>query len=220
MRIIIIDDDPIVAESLTLIIEKGDARIRVLAQGKSGQEAIALYRQYQPDLLLLDIQMPEMDGLEAGKLILEEFPQAKLLYLTTFLNNEYIITALRIGARGYLMKSSVKQLVPALLAIYSGQRVFGDEIVDKFTLDTSSGTKRNQNIARPIAPHSKFHKLNEKEWKIVQLIAEGMNNKEIAQHLHFSEGTIRNYLSIILEKMEIRDRTQLAVYYYKNLLEY
>ena len=112
MRIAIVDDDALVCESLSTIavqgsLQQGTDLIEVLAVGNNGLEAIEIYEKYQPDILLLDIQMPEMNGLEAAKIILEKYPKAKILFLTTFLDEEYIIQALRMGAKGYLMKSSV-----------------------------------------------------------------------------------------------------------------
>ncbi|HHU53140.1 MAG TPA: response regulator transcription factor [Clostridiaceae bacterium] len=219
MRIIIIDDDALVCESLATIavqgsIQQGTEPIEVLAIGHDGQAAIELYDKFQPDIILLDIRMPELDGLEAGKIILANYPKAKILYLTTFLDEEYIMQALRIGAKGYLMKSSVKNVLPALYAIERGQRVFGDEIIEKIPplLDKAVKNKTDNKIQNNI-----FSVLSETEYTIVELIADGKNNREIADALHFSEGTIRNYLSTILEKLNLRDRTQLAIAYYKQL---
>lgn len=216
MRIAIVDDDALVCESLSTIavqgsLQQGTDLIEVLAVGNNGLEAIEIYEKYQPDVLLLDIQMPEMNGLDAGKIILEKFPKAKILFLTTFLDEEYIIQALRMGAKGYLMKSSVGSVLPALYAIERGQRVFGDEIVDRLppllNQVAINKTKKRSNY---------FAKLTDSEFTIVELISDGKNNREIAESLHFSEGTIRNYLSTILEKLNLRDRTQLAIAYYKH----
>ncbi|HHT24925.1 MAG TPA: response regulator transcription factor [Clostridiaceae bacterium] len=218
MKIIIIDDDALVCESLATIavhgaIKQGTETIEVLAIGHDGKTAVDLYNKYQPDIILLDIRMPELNGLEAGKIILENHPEAKILYLTTFLDEEYIVQALRIGAKGYLMKSSVKNVLPALYAIERGQRVFGDEIIEKLPplLDQAAKNKTDYQAKNNI-----FSKLSETEHTIVELIADGKNNREIAEALHFSEGTIRNYLSTILEKLNLRDRTQLAITYYKQ----
>lgn len=213
MKIIIIDDDPIVCESLRMITEMGSKKsngeeIIVVAIGHDGNEALSLYHRHQPDILLLDIQMKEKNGLDAAEEVLARYPEAKILFLTTFLDNEYIISALRMGAKGYLVKSDVASVLPALYAIRSKQYVFGDEIIDKLPsllqdnpLDEKAGTF--------------FNDLSEKEWAIVELVGQGLNTKEIASALHFSEGTVRNYLSMILEKLGLRDRTQLAVAYYK-----
>lgn len=221
MKIIIIDDDPIVCSSLKSIIEitgqtlQTSDNIEVVATGLDGTEALTLYETHRPDILLMDIQMKQMSGLDAAKSILDTYPKAKILFLTTFLDESYILDALRIGAKGYLMKTDVSSILPALMAISKGQRVFGDEIVDKIPhmmTETSAGSETNEQIRQ----HSLFSSLSGKEWDITRLVAQGKNNKEIADDLHFSEGTVRNYLSAILEKLDLRDRTQLAVTYYKE----
>lgn len=218
MKIIIIDDDPIVCQSLKMIIEASsnkntDKPIEVLALGYNGIEAIELYSIHKPDIILLDIRMEKMDGIEACKNILNTYPKAKILFLTTFLDDEYIIQALRLGARGYLMKSNVESILPSLYAIEKGQHVYGDEIIEKipgFILNPLENKIKSNS-------HISLNSLTQNEIKIVELVAEGLNNKEISKELHFSEGTIRNYLSQILVKLNLRDRTQLAVHYYKNL---
>lgn len=210
MKLIIIDDDPLVCQGLKTIVEIGSAHendpIQVVAIGHDGTEAIELYAVHQPDLLLLDIRMGEMDGIAAGKIIMSKDPNAKLLYLTTFLDDEYIIESLRLGAKGYLLKTKFESVLPALYAVINGQRVFGDDIVDKIPKFIDS---------KP-SPKGNMSPLSEKEKTIVERVAEGLNNKEIAEITHFSEGTIRNYNSVILEKLNLRDRTQLAIYYYKE----
>ncbi|WP_337999374.1 response regulator transcription factor [Kallipyga gabonensis] len=213
IRIVIVDDDPIVCQSLSLIAESQSKKeglpIRVVAQGNDGKEAVSLYEAHRPDLLLMDIRMKDMDGLEACRLIREKDPEAKVLFLTTFLDDDYIIQALRLGARGYLVKSDVRGLLPAIYAIQEGSRVFGDAIAEK--IPDLINHVPNRLEQRPF-----FHDLTEKEWELVEMVAQGKNNKEMAQALFLSEGTIRNYLSIILEKLDLRDRTQLAVAYYKE----
>lgn len=222
MRIILVDDDPIVCQSLQTIIDlsarqEGLEDVRVVASGRSGEEAIALYRQEKPDILLLDIQMSGMDGLSAAKTILQEDPSARILFLTTFLDEAYILEALRLGAKGYLMKSAASNILPALLAVTAGQRVYGDEIVDQLphllVADSNRLNPPDEEAARQV---SSFASLSDSEWALVKLVAQGQNNRELAQNLHFSEGTVRNYLSQILEKLGLRDRTQLAVQYYKE----
>jgi DNA-binding NarL/FixJ family response regulator len=222
MKIVIVDDDPIVCSSLKSIIEitgrtaqPSNDSFEVVATGLDGTEAVTLYETHRPDILLLDIQMKQMSGLDAAKIILDKHPKAKILFLTTFLDEAYILDALRIGAKGYLMKTDVSSILPALIAISKGQRVFGDEIVDKIPhmmTEAAAGPESEDQIRQ----HSAFSSLSGKEWAITRLVAQGKNNKEIADELHFSEGTVRNYLSTILEKLDLRDRTQLAVTYYKE----
>ncbi|HIR94357.1 MAG TPA: response regulator transcription factor [Candidatus Egerieimonas intestinavium] len=205
MKIIVIDDDSFICLSLKTILQ-ADPEITVSATGTSGQEAIALYRRLHPDILLMDIQMPGMSGLEAGELILQEDPRAKLLFLTTFSDNDYIIQALRIGAKGYLIKQNIDSIAPALKAVLAGQSVFGTEI----------SAKLPDLMSAPAGPSLSSLGLSQREFSILEQVAQGLNNREIADALFLSEGTVRNYLSVILDKLQLRDRTQLAIYYYKN----
>lgn len=204
MKVVIVDDDGIIALSLKTILE-ADSSITVPACGNDGAQAIALYEEHLPDVLLMDIQMKPMDGLTAASHIRSAHPDAKILFLTTFKDDDYIIKALEVGAKGYILKQDFEGILPALKAVMSGQSVFGSEIVSKLP----SLSKKEQ-------AHYEEFQISEKEIEIIQLVAEGMSNKEIAAALYLSEGTVRNYLSSILDKLGLRDRTQLAVYYYKH----
>lgn len=205
MILIIIDDDPFVTGALKILLE-ANPNITVLASGSNGKEAVSLYRRHRPDILLMDIRMEEMDGLTASEQILQEYPDAKILLLTTFSDDEYIIKALLLGAKGYLLKQDYATIVPALEAVASGQTVFGNEIISRIP----SLMQQKESFD--------YHSLdiNDRELEIIRLIAEGLSNKEIASALFLSEGTVRNYLSSILDKLHLRDRTQVAVFYYKH----
>lgn len=205
MRVVLIDDDQLVCMSLKIILE-ADASIEVVAVGNDGSEAVPLYREHTPDVLLMDIRMQKMTGTTALEGLLKEFPDAKVLFLTTFLDDEYIVKALELGAKGYIIKQNFEHIVPALKAVHSGQNVYGNEIISKIPdLIKSSDTFDYA-----------AYDISEKEYEIITLIAEGLSNKEIASNLYLSEGTIRNYLSTILEKLNLRDRTQLAIFYYQH----
>lgn len=205
MNIIIVDDDSLVAGALKTILEINED-INVAATGSDGLEACELYRKYQPDILLMDIRMKNMSGLEAATVVLQEFPQANILLLTTFSDDEYIIKALRLGARGYLLKQDYASILPALRAVFSGQTVFGTEIVSRIPELLQSSTAFDYST----------YGINERELEIIERIANGYSNKEIASELFLSEGTVRNYLSSILDKLSLRDRTQVAVFYYQH----
>lgn len=201
MNIILVDDDPFVALSLKTILE-AQPDLTVVATGSNGQDAIHLYEQHTPDVLLMDIRMEQMNGLEAAGAILGKHPDAKILLLTTFSDDEYILKAIQLGAKGYIIKQAFESIAPALYAVQNGQTVFGEEIMDKIpTLMSSSGN---------LDP-AKFD-LTDKEFSIIELVADGLNNKEIATKLFLSEGTVRNYISNILLKLDLRDRTQLACF--------
>ena len=180
--------------------------MEVLATGANGKEACELYERYEPDVLLMDIRMEKMDGLEASRSILSRHPKANILLLTTFSDDEYIVKALRLGAKGYLLKQDYGSILPALRAVYCGQTVFGTEIVSRIP-DLLQGEKKFD--------YGKYD-INEREFEMIELIANGYSNKEIAAELFLSEGTVRNYLSMILEKLQLRDRTQVAVFYYQH----
>lgn len=207
MKIIIIDDDKIVAVSLKTILED-TGKIEVLELGGSGEEAVELFKLHRPDVMLMDIRMNGMTGLQAGEKILAEDSNAKILYLTTFADDEYIGKALEIGAKGYILKQDFEGIAPALETVMSGQTVFGEAVISRM--------HQHMNRERRICDYLKYD-LNEKEMQLIRLVAEGLSNKEIASDLFLSEGTVRNYLSAILDKLDLRDRTQLAVFYYKNL---
>lgn len=205
MRIVIIDDDKLVVESLKTILE-ADNEIEVSAKGYSGEEAVSLYRSLKPDVLLTDIRMQGMTGLEAAEQILMEYTDAKILFLTTFQDDEYIIKAFQIGAKGYILKQDFASINAAVKAVYMGQRVFGDEIVTRIPMLMSNSKASINN-----------YNLTEKETEIISEVANGLSNKEISEKLFFSEGTVRNYISVILEKLNLRDRTQLAIFWYKHM---
>lgn len=205
MKIVIVDDDTLVSMSLKTILNHSP-QIEVLAVGGNGLEGIALYEEHRPDILLMDIRMEVMSGLEAAEKILSTHPDARILFLTTFSDDEYITQALSIGAKGYILKQNFEGIAPALESVLQGQTVFGEKIMTKIP-----------DLMNTQAPFDyEKYQLTQKEFEIIQLVAEGLSNKEIAQHSFLSEGTVRNYLSVILDKLQLRDRTQLAVFYYKN----
>lgn len=204
MKILIIDDDRLVTNSLKTIVEvKG---IEVAAIGHSGKEAISLYQTYKPDVVLMDIRMEEMNGVDASEAILRDDPNAKILFLTTFQDDEYIIKALHLGVKGYILKQNFDSILPALEAVYMGQNVFNTEIMTRLP-----------DLMQKQKDHAYIEELNEREQHILTLVAKGFNNKEIAKDLFLSEGTVRNYLSLLLEKLQLRDRTQLAIFYYQHI---
>ena len=203
MKLILIDDDCLVVSALKMILES-EPDFEVTASADDGSAAPALYREHRPDVLLMDIRMKQKNGLEAAEEILQEFPSARILLLTTFSDDEYIIKALKLGAAGYLLKQDYHNIIPAIRAAASGQTVFGTEIVSRIP-ELMGAEKETTDY--------KKYGISERELDVIRLIAEGLSNKEIATHLYLSEGTVRNYLTTILDKLNLRDRTQLAVFY-------
>lgn len=207
MRIIIVDDDPLVSASLQIILNN-ESDMEVVATGGSGSEAVALVDAHTPDVLVMDIRMDGMNGLEAGEKILASHPDIKILFLTTFLDDEYINKALRLGAAGYILKQECATLASSVRAVYGGQSVFGSKIVEKLP-DLLNRKERFD--------YSEFG-ITDKEQELISLVADGLSNKEIADRMFLSEGTVRNLMSSVLSKLDLRDRTQLACFYYKNIV--
>lgn len=205
MKVIVVDDDAIVAMSMQTILT-ADGEIEVVALGYDGGQAVELYRKYEPDVLLMDIQMQKISGMEAAERILGEYPDAKIIFLTTFLDDEYVKEALLIGAKGYILKTDFESVLPAIKAVALGQNVFGNEVVVKLPKVIEG---RNDAVYEEKG-------ITDKEKEIIYLVAEGLSNREIADKICLGEGTVRNYISTILEKLNLRDRTQLAVFFYKN----
>ena len=209
MRRVVVDDDQIVAISLKTILES-DKEIEVVACGNDGEDAIELYDRERPDILLMDIQMKRTSGLSAAEQIMEKYPEARILLLTTFSDDEYIIKALDIGVKGYILKQDFDGILPAVKAVYGGQSVFGGEIVSKIPVLSSSNKTEFDFEAYDISP---------KEQEVMAQVALGKSNREIAECLFLSEGTVRNYISSVLEKLSLRDRTQLAVFYLNKVVK-
>lgn len=208
MRIVVVDDDKFVVKSLATILG-AEQDIEVAGTSTSGEEAVALCSQLHPDIVLMDIQMPGKDGLFAAERILEEDPSARIVFLTTFSDDDYIVRALKLGAKGYLIKQDVATIAPALRSVMAGQSVLEGEVLARAATLTAQGM-------RPAHDEVALSGLTEREREVVRAIADGMSNSEIASSLFMSEGTVRNHISSILAKLGLRSRTQIAVYYYRH----
>ena len=216
MRVIIVDDDPIVAKSLSLILSV-EADIEPIATGTRGDDAITLFEECLPDVLLMDIQMPGCDGLSAAEEILSRHPGARIVFLTTFSDDEYIVRALRLGTRGYLIKQDISTIAPALRSVMAGQVVLEGEVLERATTlgarhKSAGGTPQPETLSveGALAP------LTEREREVVRAVADGLDNREIADALCLSAGTVRNHISSILAKLGLKNRTQIAVFFYRN----
>ncbi|WP_124057582.1 response regulator [Vaginisenegalia massiliensis] len=202
-NLIIIDDDPLVVQSLVMITQA--AGYHVIATGQSASQAIELAHLHQPDLILMDIRMQDQTGIEAAQTILTAHPQIRILLVTTFEDESFLNDAIQFGCRGYILKQNIHTLLPAMEAVLAGNIVLDQKI-------TQSMTKAH----RTASPNFDHLHLTQRELDIYHCVAQGLNNKEIADRLFLSEGTVRNYISQLLEKVGVRDRTQLAISYYHS----
>jgi len=206
MKVLIVDDDALIRDGLKVLLEM-EKDFTVIGVAENGREALKACEKEQPDVILMDVRMPVMDGVRATELIKASYEQVKILILTTFKDDEYIEQAVKNGAEGYILKSqSLDSIVDSLRVVHEGNTVFEKEVTA--TLHAIlKGDKRKD-------PAS--FQITEREFNILKLIADGLSNKEIAEQLYLSQGTVRNYISTLLLKLELRDRTQLAVFYMKN----
>lgn len=207
MRIMIVDDDALIRDGLRMILES-EKGFEIAGIASNGQEAVKLCAEVMPDVVLMDIRMPVMDGVLAVKLIKEQFRNVRILMLTTFKDSEYIRGAIKNGAEGYILKSnSTESIINSIQAVYKGNLVFDKEVAEFI----SGVMDRETKLTR------KELDVTQKEYEIMELVSRGFSNKEIADKLFMSEGTVRNNISVILDKLSLRDRTQLAIFFIRNL---
>ena len=210
IKVLIADDQELIRQSLQIVLNsKQDIEVSDVAA--NGQEVIQCIRKNKPDIILMDIRMPKMDGESSvQKIIKENYPQIKIIILTTFDDDEYVFNALKYGASGYLLKGvSMDELSDAIRTVYSGRAMINPDIAAKVLRLFSQMAQTNYTI--PVEEKD-IRQLTKTEWRIIAQVEKGASNKEIADTLSLSEGTIRNYLSTILNKLNLRDRTQLAIW--------
>jgi DNA-binding NarL/FixJ family response regulator len=203
MKLLLCDDQAVIRDGLEMLLSL-EKDFQVIGLAQDGAEAVELAAQKQPDLILMDLKMPLMNGIEATREIHAKFPNIKILVLTTYDDDEWVFDAIRAGALGYLLKDTPRQkIVEAIRGTMEGKS-FVDPAV--------AGKLLNQVASKQTQPKSILtDKLTERELDVLRLIAKGVNNSEIAAQLHLSEGTVRNHVSAILEKLNVSDRTQAAV---------
>lgn len=217
IQIIICDDDVFIRESLKLIINL-QADMHVAGTCNNGFEAARLASNNDVDLILMDMRMPECDGVQGTHLVKAANPSVRVLILTTFDDEQYIVDALRNGASGYLLKnSSPDRLTEAIRTVHAGSVLMDPEVARKLTalLQAPASVSVQHSSQGVHIPWEKW-RLSGSEQAIIRQIADGKTNKEIASALFLSEGTIKNYITDILSKLELRDRTQLAIWYWKQ----
>lgn len=209
IRVLIADDQELIRQSLSFVLD-AQADIEMVGTASNGREAIELVRKEEPDVVLMDIRMPEVDGVECTRLIKTAHPQIKVIILTTFDDDEYVFGALRYGASGYLLKGgSVEELANAVREVVRGGSIIMPGVASK-ALEMFARMARGS-MQIPVDTQQTAS-LQENEWKVIREVGCGKSNKEIAAALCLSEGTVRNYLSSVLSKLDLRDRTQLAIW--------
>lgn len=209
IKIVIADDQELIRDSLKIVLS-ANVDMEVVGTVTNGREVIRFVREAKPDVILMDVRMPEMDGVSCTQIIKENYPQIKIIILTTFDDDEYVYNALKYGASGYLLKGvSMAELSSAIRTVYDGKAMINPDIAVKVVRLFSQMAKSNYSIN----VDSRYEELiSRSEWKVIQQVGYGRSNKEIAAVLNLSEGTVRNSLSSILGKLDLRDRTQLAIW--------
>lgn len=193
IRVLVVDDHPVVRRGLVTMLEEAPD-ILVVDQAENGYEALAVFRQQQPDVTLMDLRMPEMDGVATITAICAEFPAARIIVLTTYDGDEEIYQALRAGAKGYLLKDTEPDtLLNAIHTVHSNQQYIPSKVAAK------------------LVQRMNYPELSQRELEVLQLVAQGMSNLEIGVALNISEGTVKSNINRILSKLGVKDRTQATI---------
>ncbi|MBN6205699.1 response regulator transcription factor [Ralstonia pickettii] len=205
-RVLLVEDQAIVRQGLKAILEQ-DEKIKVTHEAANGLEALEMVKVHPFDLIMMDVRMPEMNGIEATTIIRKQFPSIKILILTTFNDDEYAYQALKVGASAFLLKTAEpNKLIEAVHSAMKGGLTLHDEVAAKVM------PRLLQKADKPTPDIN----LTEREMMIIKLVGEGKTNKEIASELYLSVGTVKNHITNILQKIDLRDRTQLAIYAVKH----
>lgn len=202
-KVIIVDDQRLMRDGLRLLLELEDG-IEVVAEAADGKEGIATFQEHAPDVVLMDIRMPNMTGIEATKEILRIDPQARIIILTTFDDDDLIMQGIQAGALGYMLKDlSGEELAAAIQTVMAGGSQLDARVTRKLLGQISNPLQKSATVETDL--------LTEREIEILSLVAEGFSNPEISRQLHLAEGTVKNYVSGIIQKLDVRDRVQAAV---------
>lgn len=209
IKVLIADDQELIRQSLEIVLSSNED-IEVTDTVSNGRDVLNSVKRNNPHVILMDIRMPEIDGVQCTKIIKDMYPNIKIIILTTFDDDEYIFDALKYGASGYLLKGvSMKVLIEGIHTVISGGALIKPDIATKVVRLFSQMAQGSLGIK---VNNKNLEKIGKTEWNIIQQVGRGLSNKEIAQVLYLAEGTVRNYLSQILSKLDLRDRTQLAIW--------
>lgn len=211
IRVLLVDDQSIIRQGLRVLLEL-EPDLEIVGDASNGQLAIQQAAELHPDVILMDIRMPEMDGVAATRFICQRFPAIKVLVLTTFDDDQYVAEAMRVGALGYLLKDTPsEELAAAIRAVYKGYAQFGPGIWQKMIAQVSNKSPSTAAVESDTLPPGLLE-LTPRERDVLCLIATGSSNREIAQKLFISEGTVKNHVTNILNRLNLRDRTQAAIF--------
>ena len=203
IHVLIVDDQRLMRDGLRTLIEL-ESDLVVAGEAEDGLEAISAYRNTGPDVVLMDVRMPNLNGVEATRRIKADWDEANILILTTFDDDEYIFEALRAGASGYLLKDvSGKKLAEAIRVVANGGTLIAPSVARKVVSEFARLKPASPKIVETLT-----NPLSEREIEILKVLAQGHTNKKIGEHLHLAEGTVKNYVTSILQKIGARDRTQ------------
>lgn len=209
-KIMIVDDQAMVREGLRMILSLHE-EIEIVGEAQHGEELLALLSERLPDVVLMDIRMPVMDGIETLKIVKETYPSVKVIILTTFNEDEYIFNGLKFGADGYILKdSNSKEIIKAIKAACEGNMLLHSQVSLKISkvLHSMDHSTFDQNRIK----EQWGNRLTSREIEVVELVMQGKSNKQIGNALFLTEGTVKNYISRILDKLELNNRTELVLY--------
>lgn len=209
MKLLIVDDQELILESLNIVLGL-EEDIDVIGLAKNGEEAVRFCEQHQPDIVLMDIHMPVMDGVQATKIIKERYPAIKIIMLTSYKEVENVMAALGNGAAGFLLKAiHPSHLVAGIRVVYTGGTLISQEMASEMIQRMkTSETKLGKKSAADKADHEEFYGLSKREIEVLKKLAVGMRNQDIAESLFLSEGTVKNYISNIYSKLNVKGRVE------------
>lgn len=209
IRLLLVNDQDIFRRGLAALLS-AEPDLEIVVQARNGHEAITLTQTVQPDVILMDVRMPVCDGVQATREIHQHYPWIRVLVLTTFDDDEYIFQSLQVGALGYLLKRTpAKEIAAAIRLVAQGYSQLGPTIALKVFSKLKASLP---------SPNPYLDLLSKREVEVLRLVGQGKNNQEIAQELYLSEGTVKNHVSQILSKLDMRDRTQAALWAQQNLI--